>query len=83
MKFRKPCHMPFRKLIPHFTLTATHQLIVPSTLLAPATNIRTCKATKIHKLKPLTHELFFFKIALKGGRAGLTSLLDSSLFEEG
>ena len=21
MSFRKPCHMPFRKLIPHFTLT--------------------------------------------------------------
>ena len=23
MSFRKPCHMPFRKLIPPFTLTAT------------------------------------------------------------
>ena len=22
MSFRKPCHMPFRKLIPPFTLTA-------------------------------------------------------------
>ena len=24
MSFRKPCHMPFRKLIPSFTLTAFH-----------------------------------------------------------
>ena len=23
MSFRKPCHMPFRKLIPPFTLTDT------------------------------------------------------------
>ena len=23
MSFRKPCHMPFRKLIPPFTFTAT------------------------------------------------------------
>ena len=44
-----------------------HQLIVPSTLLAFATNIRTYqdtkiqryKATKIHTLTPLTYELFF------------------------
>ena len=35
--------------------------LLPSTLLAPATNIRTCKATKIHKLKPLTYELHFSK----------------------
>ena len=36
-----------------------HQLIVPSTLLALATNIRRYKATKIHTLTPLTYELFF------------------------
>ena len=39
------------------SLVPTHQLIVPSTLLAPATEIRTHKATKIHTLKPLTYEL--------------------------
>ena len=37
----------------------THQLIVPSPLLAPATNTRTYKATKIHTLTPLTYKLFF------------------------
>ena len=41
------------------SLVPTHQLIVPSTLLAPATEIRTRKDTKIHTLKPLTYELFF------------------------
>ena len=41
------------------SLVPTHQLIVPSTLLAPTTNIRTHKATKIHTLEPLTYELFF------------------------
>ena len=40
-------------------LVLTHQLIVPSTLLASATNIQTYKATKIHTLKPLTYELIF------------------------
>ena len=25
MSFRKPCHMPFRKLIPPFTLTETEK----------------------------------------------------------
>ena len=25
MSFRKPCHMPFRKLIPSFTLTESPQ----------------------------------------------------------
>ena len=39
------------------SLVPTHQLIVPSTLLAPATDIRTYKATKIHTFKPLTSEL--------------------------
>ena len=32
------------------SLLPKHQLIVPSTLLALATNIRTYKATKIHTL---------------------------------
>ena len=41
------------------SLVPTHQLIVPSTLLTPAKEIRTDKATKIHMLKPLTYELFF------------------------
>lgn len=42
-----------------------HRLIAPFTLLAPATNIPTYKATKIHTLTPLTSGPFFFKIALK------------------
>ena len=37
------------------SLVPTHQLIVPSTLLALATDIRTYKATKIHTLRPLTY----------------------------
>ena len=37
------------------SLVPKHQLIVPSTLLALATNIRTYKATKIHTLTPLTY----------------------------
>ena len=41
------------------SLVPSNQLIVPSTLLAPATHIPTDKATKIHKLTPLTYELFF------------------------
>ena len=41
------------------SLVPTHQLVVPSTFLALATDIRTYKATKIHKLKSLTYELFF------------------------
>ena len=41
------------------SLVPTHQLIVSSTLLAPATEIWTHKATEIHTLKPLTYELFF------------------------
>ena len=40
-------------------LKKKHQLIVPSTLLAPATRIRTGKAKKKHTLRPLTCELFF------------------------
>ena len=43
------------------SLIPKHQLIVPSTLLAPATHIRTHKGTKIHKLKLLTYALFFSK----------------------
>ena len=41
------------------SLVPKHQLIVPSTLLAPATNFRTYKATKIDTLTPLTYGLFF------------------------
>ena len=37
------------------SLVPMHQLIVPSTLLAPATEIRTHKST----LKPLTYKPFF------------------------
>ena len=51
----KECHQLDAKI----SLVPTHQLIVPSTFLAPATDIRTYKATKIHTLKPLTNELFF------------------------
>ena len=43
------------------SLVPMHQLVVPSTLLAPATEIRTLKATKIHTLKSLIYELFFEK----------------------
>ena len=49
------------KLKAKISLDPKHQLMVPSTLLAPATHIRTDKATKIHTLTPLTYELFFFK----------------------
>ena len=41
------------------SLVPKYQLIVPPTLLAPATHIQTHKATKIHTLTPLTYELFF------------------------
>ena len=41
------------------SLVPKHKLIVPSTLLAPATHIQTDKATMIHMLRPLTYELFF------------------------
>ena len=41
------------------SLVPKHQLIVPPTVLAPATHIRTDKATKIHTLSLLTYELFF------------------------
>ena len=66
------CHVQVDSKI---SLVPKHQLIVPSTLLALATNIRTYKvtkiqsykvtkiqsykATKIHTLTPLTYELFF------------------------
>ena len=51
------------------SLVPKHQLIVPSTLLALATNIPTYKdtkpqrykATKIHTLTQMTYELFFSK----------------------
>ena len=42
------------------SLVPKHQLVVPPTLLAPATHIRTDKATKIaDMLTPLSNELFF------------------------
>ena len=40
----------------------SHQLMVLSTLLAPAKHIPTDKVTKIHTLTPLTDDLFFKKI---------------------
>ena len=43
------------------SLVPMHELIVPSTLLPPAIEIRTLKATKIHTLKSLMYELFFEK----------------------
>ena len=57
------------------SLVPKHQLIVPSTLLPPATNIQTYKATKMHKLTPLTYELFFqnsSKMVYKEMGIGLT-----------
>ena len=55
------------------SLAPKHQLMVPSTLLAPATHIPTDKATKpqshkatkIHTLTPLTYELFFQNSSIK------------------
>ena len=41
------------------SLAPKQQLIAPPILLAPATHIRTDKATKIHTLTPMTYELFF------------------------
>ena len=32
MSFHKPCHMPFRKLVPPFTLTGSISLIIFTTL---------------------------------------------------
>ena len=46
-------------------LAPKHQLRVPSTLLAPATNIRTDKDTKIDTLSPLTYEIFFQNISAR------------------
>jgi len=63
------------------SLVPKHQLMVPSTLLALATNIRRYKATKIHTLTPLTYELFF-KIVQKWQfwvAIGQTLALGSSL----
>ena len=50
------------------SLVPKHQLIVPSTLLAPATNIWTYKATKPQRyIRSLHwHMSYFFKIAQKG-----------------
>ena len=39
------------------SLVPKHQLIVPSTVLALATNIRRYKATKIHTITPLTYKI--------------------------
>ena len=47
------------------SLVPTHQLIIPSTLLAPVTEIWTHKATKMHTLKPLTYELFWKNTSIK------------------
>ena len=41
-----------------------HQVIVPSTLLVPATDIRTHKARTIHTLRSLTYELLFKKSSI-------------------
>ena len=40
--------------------------MVPSTLLAPAIQIRTDTATEIHTLTPLTYELFFQNSSIIG-----------------
>ena len=56
------------KLDAKLSLVPTHQLIVPSTLLAPATEFRTHKATKIHTLRPLAYELFFHRQLLIGAK---------------
>ena len=53
------------KLDAKIALVPTHQLIVPSTLLAPATEIRTHKATKTQRYirSNYRHMSYFFKIA--------------------
>ena len=63
------CHVQMDAKI---SLVPKHQLIVPSTLLALATNIPTYKATKIHKLTPLTYELFFQNSSIMAESAELT-----------
>ena len=55
------------------SLVPKHQLIVPSTLLALATNIPAYKATKIHTLKPLTYEQFFQISSKRGFQFSLIS----------
>ena len=35
MSFRKPCHMPFRKLIPPFTLTDEELLVYFNVFITP------------------------------------------------
>ena len=47
------------------SLVPKHQLIVPSTLLALAINIRTYKATKIHTFTPLPYEPLFQNSSIK------------------
>ena len=56
------------------SLVSTHQLIVPSTLLASATEIRTHKATKIHRLKRLTYELFLKTTKPISSEVGLATI---------
>ena len=52
-------HLAMSCLDAKISLVPKHQFIVPSTLLAPATEIRTHKAMKVHTLRQLTYELFF------------------------
>ena len=65
------------------SLVPKHQLIVPSTLLALATNIRTYKATKIHTLTPLTYELFFQNSSKIVWKVGAVCLLFNLWFTSG
>ena len=51
MSFRKPCHMPFRKLIPPFTLTAPNvNSFYILTLSSVAINLYRCWATRVKTL---------------------------------
>ena len=60
------------------SLVPKHELIVPQTLLAPATHIWTNKATKKHTLTPLTYELFFQNSSTRILYQSLVTILNNS-----
>ena len=73
-----PCLMDAK-----IALVPKHPLKIPSTLLAPATDIRTYKVTKIHMLTPLIYELFWKnkKLSSRVGckKKALTAVCSSSI----
>ena len=51
MSFRKPCHMPFRKLIPPFTLTGNSKTFFASNKKKPFKRARDVMARTVQLLK--------------------------------